>query len=1306
MKESKFVKTKIFAGYAILIAVCVLSVGYVYRTVVRFSTPDGSYSLLHTKRSVAGQTLYHLYQAESYGQLMIAGYQSYESRYKRELRTVRGLIDSLRGLTAAEDSLQTMRLDSIVRLLADKERRTMSLRRTIRSAATSSLLDKNIRELIGPADSAAHGDSVVVRAADTVASRVVVQDTVTVPRRKRKFFRRFADLFSPPKEEAGMIISRHERVVDSLPAPEVKDTIAVVLRTLQDRVTSDRIGIYDRAWNEGMRLRYSNELVNTKIYRLIMDFEAEDTAFLMNRFEQTEAIRRRSSLTLGVIAVAAVVLMLLFVGILWRDINRSNRYRRALERANRDNEALLAAREKLMLAITHDIKAPLGSVMGYIDLLSRLTGDKREELYLHNMKESSEHLLALVNSLLDFYRLDINKVDVDKVAFCPAQLFETIRAGFAAQAGAKGIGLTLDVEPAAGREVAGDPFRIRQIADNLISNALKFTDEGSVTIRVDVVQGRLVFSVRDTGRGIGREEKERIFQEFVRLRSAQGVDGFGLGLSIVDRLVKLLKGTISLESRLGEGSKFIVSIPVGPVSGGEGRKLRPAEACVPAVRGGVKALLIDDDPLQLEMTAAMCRQAGVGAECCQYPEYAAKLVADGGFDVVLTDIQMPSADGFSVLAAVRGVNSALPVVAVSARGELEAGDFSDRGFAGCLRKPFTAGRRLRRGKGPKRRGCGRRGEERRCGNCRRRGRTRQCGEACRQEGSGRCGGQCGGGFGGRCEFRPPDGLCGRRCGSGARDSGILRRTERRELPAARRGARQRRHCRAESRGAQDAADLHDAGGGRSRRDAAHGRKLGRSVDRRPARRDRRGGGKYPRDCRGSAKKGIFALSMERILIIDDDITFALMLKTWLSKKGFRTETAASVAAARTALAEGGFSLVLSDMRLPDEDGIALLQWMSGQHMEIPVIVMTSYAEIQNAVRCMKLGARDYVAKPVNPDELLKKIREALDVPAAGSEKPPVPAASAKKPREERPNYIEGRSDAAQRLYEYVRLVAPTNMSVLVTGASGTGKEHVAQLIHRESRRAGKPFVAVDCGAIGRELAASEFFGHVKGSFTGAVGDKTGAFEAANGGTLFLDEVGNLSYETQVQLLRALQERRIRPVGGSREIPVDIRLIAATNEDLEAAIARGAFRADLYHRINEFTLRMPELRQMRGDIMLFADFFLDAANRELDKRIVGFDPQAAAAMTRYDWPGNLRQMKNAVMSATLLCTGDYITCRELPAELSEAPETPAVPLRNPAGEEEQIRRALAMAGGNKSQAAKLLGIDRKTLYNKLHLYGIE
>lgn len=678
VKESKFVKAKMVAGYVLLIAVCVLAVGYVYRVAVRFSAPDSSYTLLQTKRSAVNRTLYHLYQAESYGQLMIAGYQSYEARYKRELRTVRGCIDSLRSLADDRDSLQTMRLDSITRLLADKERRTMSLRRSIRAGSTASLLDKNIRDLIGPQQG--------IVADTTPFRRVVKQDTTAVPRARRRFFQRLGDLFSPPKEDSSVVISRRELVAPVVPAGSVKDTITLVLRALQDSVTSNRLDIYDHAWQEGLRLSYSNELVNTKIYRLIMDFEAEDTEFLMRRIEQTEAFRRRSSRVLGGVAIGAVVLMLLFVGMLWRDISRSNRYRRELEQANRDKEALLAAREKLMLAITHDIKAPLGSVMGYIDLLSRLTADKRQELYLHNMKDSSEHLLALVNSLLDFYRLDINKIEVSRVAFSPAQLFETIRAGFAAAAAAKGLELRLETGPDAARTVMGDAFHIRQIADNLISNALKFTNEGSVTLRADVRQGRLVFSVRDTGRGIGREEKERIFGEFVRLSSAQGVDGFGLGLSIVDRLVKLLEGTISLESRLGEGSKFIVSVPVGEA----GPAAVPLEVEEPASpQPGLRVLLVDDDPLQLEMTAAMCRRAGIGAECCQYPEYAAKLVADGRFDLVLTDIQMPSADGFSVLAAVHGVDPALCVVAVSARGELNAADFTARGFAGCLRKPFT-----------------------------------------------------------------------------------------------------------------------------------------------------------------------------------------------------------------------------------------------------------------------------------------------------------------------------------------------------------------------------------------------------------------------------------------------------------------------------------------------------------------------------------------------------------------------------------------------------------------------------------------
>ena len=676
MKESKFVKTKIVAGYLLLIAVCILSVGYVYRVAVRFSAPDSSYALLHTKRSAVNRTLYHLYQAESYGQLMIAGYASYEARYRRELRTVRASIDSLRALTAGGDSLQTMRLDSITRLIADKERRTVSLRRSIRAGATAGLLDKNIRSLIGPREAVM---------ADTIPFRSIVrQDTTAVPRAKRRFFQRLGDLFSPPEADSSLVISRRETIAPVIPVDAVKDTIVLVLQALQDSVTSNRQGIYDHAWQEGLRLSYSNELVNTKIYRLIMDFEAEDTAYLMQRIERNEAFRRRSSRILGGVAIGAVVLMLLFVGMLWRDINRSNRYRRELERANRDKESLLEAREKLMLAITHDIKAPLGSVMGYIDLLARLTGDKRQELYLRNMKESSEHLLALVDSLLDFYRLDINKIEVTCVAFSPAQLFETIRAGFAAAAAAKGLELCLEAEPAAAGEVSGDAFHIRQIADNLISNALKFTDEGSVTLRVDVVRGRLVFSVRDTGRGIGREEKERIFAEFVRLSSAQGVGGFGLGLSIVDRLVKLLDGTISLESRLGEGSRFIVSVPVGEAAGSA-----PAEAGEPVPQAGLRVLLVDDDPLQLEMTAAMCRRAGVGCESCQYPEYVAKLVGESRVDVGLTDLQMPWAPGGGGGGAGRGGGPGLKVVAVSARGDLDAADFTSRGFAGCLRKPFT-----------------------------------------------------------------------------------------------------------------------------------------------------------------------------------------------------------------------------------------------------------------------------------------------------------------------------------------------------------------------------------------------------------------------------------------------------------------------------------------------------------------------------------------------------------------------------------------------------------------------------------------
>ena len=383
---------------------------------------------------------------------------------------------------------------------------------------------------------------------------------------------------------------------------------------------------------------------------------------------------------------------------------------------------------------------------------------------------------------------------------------------------------------------------------------------------------------------------------------------------------------------------------------------------------------------------------------------------------------------------------------------------------------------------------------------------------------------------------------------------------------------------------------------------------------------------------------------ERILIVDDDITFALMLRTWLSKRGFGVGTASSVAAARTALEAGGFSLVLSDMRLPDEDGIALLQWMAGAGVAAPVIVMTSYAEIQNAVRCMKLGARDYVAKPVNPDELLKKIREALDVPAV----PAAKSASKPAPRaagsfSEQPlNYIEGRSDAARQLYEHIRLVAPTNMSVLVNGASGTGKEHVAQLIHRESKRAGKPFVAVDCGAIPRDLAASEFFGHVKGAFTGALADKTGAFEAADGGTLFLDEVAELPMETQALLLRVLESGEYMRVGSSDVRKTDVRIVAATNKNLENAIKEGKFREDLYYRLCSVRIDVPPLRRRGDDIWLLIRRFSHDFSEKYRTPEVEYSDEAKKAMLSYRWPGNVRQLKNVAEQIALFEAGNRLS----------------------------------------------------------------
>ena len=451
-------------------------------------------------------------------------------------------------------------------------------------------------------------------------------------------------------------------------------------------------------------------------------------------------------------------------------------------------------------------------------------------------------------------------------------------------------------------------------------------------------------------------------------------------------------------------------------------------------------------------------------------------------------------------------------------------------------------------------------------------------------------------------------------------------------------------------------------------------------------------------------------AMPHILIVEDDLTFATMMQTWLRKKGFDVDRVSSVSAAARQLTDTpSFDLILSDLRLPDHDGLFLLEWMRKHNLRIPFIVMTSYAEVQNAVLAMKTGASDYIAKPVQPDILLQKIRDALSTPEpAPTPTPatPAPETKAQEPTADVPRYIEGKSEASRQLYEYVGLVAPTPMSVLILGASGTGKEYVARRIHELSPRHNKPFFALDCGAIPKEVAASEFFGYVKGTFTGATTDKTGAFVEANGGTLFLDEVGNLSYDVQVQLLRALQERKVRPLGGAHEIDVDIRLVCATNGDLASLVADGQFREDLYHRINEFTIYMPELKDRGADIFLFADLFIKHANADLGRDVIGLDDKASERIASYAWPGNLRELNNVMRRATLLAKGKHIGLSEL--ERSMAPSTPTEPLalHDEQTEQQRIEAALRATGGNKSKAAQLLAVDRKTLYNKMKRYGMD
>nr|WP_299072425.1 sigma-54 dependent transcriptional regulator [uncultured Allomuricauda sp.] len=447
--------------------------------------------------------------------------------------------------------------------------------------------------------------------------------------------------------------------------------------------------------------------------------------------------------------------------------------------------------------------------------------------------------------------------------------------------------------------------------------------------------------------------------------------------------------------------------------------------------------------------------------------------------------------------------------------------------------------------------------------------------------------------------------------------------------------------------------------------------------------------------------------MPKILIIEDDTAFCQMLQSFLTKHNFDISISYTIKEAKEQLSTSFFDIILSDVRLPKGDGISFLAHIKEKSPKTQVVLMTGYAEVKSAVDAMKKGAFDYISKPFTPENILSIIKNALN-PAVKRKMGDLETQKERSTKNNaQTNSLVGFSEVSKKLQQYIDLVAPTNMSVLISGESGTGKEVTAKAIHEKSNRNDHNFVAVDCGAIPKEIATSEFFGHLKGSFTGAVEDKEGHFEAANGGTLFLDEIGNLSYENQVQLLRALQERKIKRVGGTKEIPVDVRIVVATNEDLLKAVAEGTFREDLYHRLNEFSIEIPSLQERIEDLMLFANYFLDKANKELSKNVVDFSEEVKQIFHNYLWPGNLRELKNVIKRAVLFSDGYVVMSSSIPKTLSRISEVSSESKFSKSNyEKEKIINALKQTNFNKSKAAKLLQITRKTLYNKISQYQLE
>ena len=695
-EQSGHITLKVILGYLLLVAIAVCSVVYIYQIIEQVAGEEEPDSKARQKVYLVTNTLSLLYESEALGQL-VGMPQNNVNHFNRTLNKAHSNMDSLRVLIT--DSVQLLKIDTIDMLLRQKRLNTRRLLETWKETNTEHLYTINIEKVIAEQDT-------FIEQKEIKEHVVVKQDTILSQKKPRGFFRRLADAFSPSREDTSIIVNTTRQIVtDTLvnvfnPA----DTIASVLKNLQDSVAGQRKLLADQLLERAANLRYNNSIVTRKINQILRDIEEEEVNASLERMQNKQKILRETSLLIAGIAIVSVVIVIIFIFMITRDISKSKYYRMQLEKAKQYAEDLLHSREKMMLTISHDIRAPLSSIIGYIDLLLRRHPDERQQYYLDNMSGSASHILSLVNDLLDFHRLESGKMEIQRVAFSVSALFNEIFTSFRPIAESKDLTFVLNLkEEGTEKLYIGDPIRIRQIVGNLLSNALKFTREGRVVMVVSINaladnSALLNVLVSDSGPGIPPEEQERIFGEFTRLSATEKAEGFGLGLSITRKMTVLMGGNLSLKSVVGQGCDFTIELPltvadVQVLPAAEEEAVSEPE--LPSFVGrDVYCLLVDDDPLQLALTEEYLRQNHVEVSSCTDPFSVVALLQKTSFDAVITDIQMPGMDGYQLLESIRnsGIPGTenLPVIALSASVENEHDHYLESGFTGFLNKPFPA----------------------------------------------------------------------------------------------------------------------------------------------------------------------------------------------------------------------------------------------------------------------------------------------------------------------------------------------------------------------------------------------------------------------------------------------------------------------------------------------------------------------------------------------------------------------------------------------------------------------------------------